>query len=98
MQAALRALLAEPVVADCATDQLHRIKFLSLKNLAELLARQGQQQQLQGAAASSPRPEGASGGGGVGGVAEALAVYCQAAEVVEDDAVLWNKLGTLVGG
>lgn len=25
----------------CATDQLHRIKFLSLRNLAELLARQG---------------------------------------------------------
>jgi hypothetical protein len=91
----LRALLAEPVVADCATDQLHRIKFLSLKNLAELLARQGQQQQ-QGAAVSSPRPEGSIGGGG--GVAEALSIYCQATEVVADDAVLWNKLGTLVSG
>lgn len=61
------------MVAECATDQLHRIKFLSLKNLGELLAR---------------RPE---------GVSHALAAYCQATEVVADDAVLWNKLGTLVG-
>ena len=40
LQAALRELLAQPVVDECATDQLHRIKFLSLKNLADLLARQ----------------------------------------------------------
>lgn len=40
-QAALRALLDDPAVDGCATDQLHRIKFLSLRNLAELLARQG---------------------------------------------------------
>lgn len=59
---------------ECATDQLQRIKFLSLKNLAELLMR---------------RPQ---------GVRDALAVYCEATEVAGDDAVLWNKLGTLVGG
>lgn len=40
-QAALRALLDDPAVDGCATDQLHRIKFLSLRNLAELLARRG---------------------------------------------------------
>ena len=40
-QAALRALLEDPAVDGCATDQLHRIKFLSLKNLGELLARRG---------------------------------------------------------
>ena len=38
-QAALRALLAEPVVEEPATDQLQRIKFLALRSLAELLAR-----------------------------------------------------------
>jgi hypothetical protein len=38
-QAALRSLLAEPVVDACATDQLHRIKFLALRNLGDLLAR-----------------------------------------------------------
>lgn len=59
-------------MADPATDQLHRIKFLALKSLADLLAR---------------RPE---------GVPDALAVYCLATEVVGDDAVLWNRLGTLV--
>lgn len=74
LQTALHALLADPVVAQCATDQLQRIKFLALKNLGDLLARRG-------------RP----------GVPDALAAYCQATEVVADDALLWNKLGTLVG-
>jgi hypothetical protein len=40
-QAALRALLEEPVVAECATDQLLRVKFLALKNLGDLLVRRG---------------------------------------------------------
>lgn len=29
-------------MAECASDQLHRIKFFSLKNLGDLLARRGQ--------------------------------------------------------
>ncbi|KAL4423906.1 hypothetical protein ABPG75_001207 [Micractinium tetrahymenae] len=70
-EAALRALLEEPVVAEGATDQLHRIKFLALKNLGDLLAR---------------RP---------GSVGDALAWYSLATQIVEDDALLWNKLGTL---
>ncbi|EFN52259.1 hypothetical protein CHLNCDRAFT_139170 [Chlorella variabilis] len=40
-EASLRQLLAEPLVEECATDQLHRIKFLALKNLGDLLARRG---------------------------------------------------------
>lgn len=76
LQAQLRSLLEDPVVIGGATDQLHRLKFLALKNLGDLLARQP---------------------GGTG-VPDALAVYCQATEVEADDALLWNRMGTLVGG
>jgi len=72
VQEALRELLANPVVVQCATDQLQRIKFLALRSLGDLLA-------------SQPR-----------GARDALAAYCQATEVVADDALLWNRLGTLV--
>lgn len=68
----MRTLLEEPVVAEGATDQLHRIKFLALKNLGDLTARQP------------------------GGTEHALAFYSTATQIVEDDAVLWNKLGSLV--
>lgn len=37
-QDAFRWVLAEPLVADGATEQLQRIRFLSQKNLADLLA------------------------------------------------------------
>lgn len=138
-QAALRALLDDPAVDGCATDQLHRLKFLSLKNLAELLARSGAAAapealavycQATQASAGAQGEEGVEAPGGwclraasvpkcrqlpeqleaavalqrlVCGLAWAglMLTWCQPLpllQVVDDDAVLWSKLGTRVRG
>ena len=75
LQAALRWVLAEPLVESPATEQLQRIKFLSLKNLAGLLA--------QPARAGAPGAAAAADRAGAGGAAAAGLVGPQAAGAAE---------------
>eukprot|EP00887_Chlorella_sp_A99_P003338 scaffold26.g3338.t1 len=83
-QADFRWVLAEPLVEAAATEQLQRIKFLSLKNLAELLAGGGAPPPTPGAPQAWQQER-----------LEALRLYCAATEMEGSDAVLWNRLATL---